>query len=60
MGKDNIVCLCNNVSEEEIIKAIKDGATTVEAVREKTSSTGGACRGSRCKGKVEALIEEYK
>lgn len=60
MSKDNIVCLCNNISEEEIIKAIKDGATTVEKVREKTSATGGACKGARCKKKVEALIEEHK
>ena len=60
MSKDNIVCLCKNISEETIVNAIKDGATTVEAVKEKTGATGGHCHGGRCKKKVEALIEENK
>lgn len=60
MSKDNIVCLCNNISEEEIVKAIKEGATTVEAVKEKTGATGGACKGHRCRSKVEELINENK
>jgi len=60
MSQENIVCLCKNISEETIINAIKEGATTVEAVKEKTGATGGGCRGARCKNKVEELIEQYK
>ncbi|GAA0692296.1 MULTISPECIES: (2Fe-2S)-binding protein [Clostridium] len=60
MSNDKIICICNQVDEDTIINAIKEGATTVDAVREKTGATGGACHGARCKKKVEALIEKYK
>ena len=60
MDNEKIVCLCKNVSEETIINAIKNWATTLEAVKEETGATGGACRGARCKQKVEELINEYK
>lgn len=60
MREDKIICICNKVDEDTIIKAIKEGAVTVEAVREKTGATGGSCHGARCRKKVEELIEKYK
>ena len=60
MSKENIVCLCKHINEETIVNVIKQGATSIEEVREKTGATGGQCRGGRCKGKIEALINEYK
>lgn len=60
MSTENKICLCKQISEETIISAIKDGATTVEAVKEKTGATDGPCKGARCKQKIEALIEEHK
>lgn len=60
MKQDNTVCLCKKISEEAIIHAIKNGATIVEEVKEKTNATGGFCRGIRCKKKVRELIETYK
>lgn len=51
MSNDKIICICNQVDEDTIINAIKEGATTVDAVREKTGATGGACHGARCKKK---------
>ncbi|MGL4910792.1 MAG: (2Fe-2S)-binding protein [Romboutsia sp.] len=38
------------------MNAIKNGATTLEAVKEETGATGGVCHGIRCKKKVEELI----
>lgn len=55
-----IICLCKNISEETIKEAIKNGATTVEAVAEATEATTGFCHGGRCKAKIEALIEANK
>lgn len=52
-----VVCLCKNISEEVIVEAIKNGATTVEAVAEATGATTGFCKGGRCKGKIEELIQ---
>lgn len=60
MSNENLVCLCKKISKEEIIEAIKNGATSVEEVKEKTGASSGPCRGLRCKKKVKALIEEYK
>jgi len=60
MSDEKIVCLCKKISEETIINAIKNGETTIEAVKEETGATGGACRGARCKKTVEELINEYK
>ncbi|WP_195937808.1 (2Fe-2S)-binding protein [Romboutsia sp. 1001713B170131_170501_G6] len=57
---ENIICLCKGISEETIVKAIKEGATSVEAVKEKTEATSGPCRGSRCISKIEELIEKHK
>ncbi|MBQ8999234.1 MAG: (2Fe-2S)-binding protein [Clostridium sp.] len=55
-----IICLCKNISEEVIKDAIKNGATSVEAVKEATGATTGFCKGGRCKAKIEALIQENK
>lgn len=60
MSSQDLVCLCKKINEETIINAIKNGAVTVEDVREATGATTGPCRGFRCKKKIKALIEEYK
>ncbi|MGL5692846.1 MAG: (2Fe-2S)-binding protein [Peptostreptococcaceae bacterium] len=60
MSKDNLVCLCKKISEDTIINAIKNGATTVEEVKEVTGATSGMCRGIRCKKKIKTLIDQYK
>lgn len=60
MSKENLVCLCKKISEETIVNAIKNGAKTVDDVKEATNATGGLCRGIRCKKKVKELIDEYK
>ncbi len=56
----NVVCLCKQITEEQIVKAIKVGADTVEKVKEATGATNGACKGARCKATVEQLINENK
>ena len=60
MNSENLICKCKKVSEEEIIEAIKNGATSLEEVKEKTGASSGLCRGTRCKKKINALIEEHK
>lgn len=54
------ICLCRGVSEETIIKAVKDGSTTYAEVKEKTSAGTGGCRGGRCKCKIEEIIGANK
>jgi len=48
------LCVCNEVPKIDIINAIVDGATTVEAIRKQTYATmGSGC----CRQQVERLIE---
>ena len=54
------VCLCKGITEEQIIEAIKNGATSFEEVKEKTGACTGGCRGGRCKNNIELLIENNK
>ena len=51
---DKNLCTCNEVPRIDIINAIANGATTVEAVRKETYATmGTGC----CTQQVERLIE---
>lgn len=54
------VCLCKKITDEEIVKAVKEGATTYEAVKETTTAGTGCCRGGRCKSKIIEIINENK
>lgn len=54
------VCLCKGVTEEEIVKAIKNGADTYQKVKDETGAGTGGCAGGRCKNKIEILIKENK
>lgn len=56
----NVICICRNITEETIVSAIKNGATTLEAVKEETGATAGGCRGGRCSRKIADLIEANK
>ncbi len=53
--EDNIICSCMDVSEHEIVDAIKNkNARTVEDIEEITGA-GGACGG--CVDDIEEILE---
>jgi NAD(P)H-nitrite reductase large subunit len=57
-NNEKIICTCMDVTEKEIIDAIKnDGCDTAEKVGDKTGA-GTVCGG--CKGIIERLIKENK
>lgn len=61
MAKKNtseIICLCNNVSREEIEKAILNGAKTPNDIFDMTSAGVGPCGGS-CRRRIIPYLEEY-
>ncbi|SHK83374.1 L-2-hydroxyglutarate oxidase LhgO [Clostridium cavendishii DSM 21758] len=53
-----IVCLCNQVSEGEIVDCIRRplGARTVEGVKRRTGATFGKCHGSYCISKIINIL----
>ncbi|HAL44399.1 MAG TPA: FAD/NAD(P)-binding oxidoreductase [Phycisphaerales bacterium] len=54
-----IVCRCENVSESEIINAIKNGHTTIDAIKYATRACSGRCQGGFCTSRIMKLIAEH-
>lgn len=56
----NLVCHCEEVSEQEIIDCIKGplGARTVDGVKRRTRPGAGRCQGSFCEGSVIRILSE--
>jgi len=52
----NIVCRCENVSEAEIIQAIKLGHATLDGVKYFTRAQMGRCQGGFCTYKIIKII----
>ena len=51
------ICLCKKITEEDIVKAVKDGAKTYEEVKDATKAGAGCCKGRRCKDAIIEIIE---
>lgn len=54
--ENNIVCYCLNISEADIVKAVNEGATTLEEVQDVTGA-GTAC--GSCIGQIEEIIAKH-
>lgn len=54
----NIVCVCNNITEGEIIDAIRRplGARTVQGIKRRTGAANGSCHGSYCVRKIINIL----
>jgi NAD(P)H-nitrite reductase large subunit len=56
MGKDVLICRCKEVSEQEILQAIEDGATSVNGVKKRTGACMGLCQGRTCRRMVNNIL----
>lgn len=52
----NIVCRCENISEAEIIEAIRRGHDTLDGIKFFTRAQMGRCQGGFCTGKIINII----
>jgi len=52
----NIVCRCENVSEAEIVQAVKLGHTTLDGVKYFTRAQMGRCQGGFCTYRIIKII----
>ncbi|MCL2806092.1 MAG: NAD(P)/FAD-dependent oxidoreductase [Treponema sp.] len=52
----NMVCRCENVSEAEIIQAVKLGHTTLDGIKYFTRAQMGRCQGGFCTYKIIKII----
>lgn len=53
-----IVCRCREVTEQEVLDAIEDGATTITGVKRRTHAGMGLCQGKSCSRLVARLISQ--
>lgn len=53
-----IICRCEEVTKEEIIKAIRRGANTVNAIKRWTRVGMGLCQGKSCLQWVAKILSE--
>ncbi len=54
MKKKAIVCRCEDIAEEDVIKAIDEGYTDIEELRKKLRIGMGPCQGRVC---IQLLIK---
>lgn len=58
-GKARVyICRCNEVSEDEVRQAVREGARTVAAVKLATRAGMGLCQGRTCRRLVSRIIAE--
>lgn len=58
LDKYTKVCTCLSISKKTMKDAIREGASTVAEVKEKTRAGSGACRGKNCTVKIVKLLQE--
>ncbi len=57
-GKREIICLCNEISREQIEAAIRAGADTLNKIFDATTAGVGPCGGS-CRRRLGPMLDKY-
>ncbi|MFP3953332.1 MAG: (2Fe-2S)-binding protein [Candidatus Acetothermia bacterium] len=55
-AEETIICRCRDVTEDEIVEAIKQGYDTVELLKRKTKIGTGTCGGRTCLPLVQRIL----
>jgi NAD(P)H-nitrite reductase large subunit len=58
MGNDVLACRCMEISERSVREAIRQGATTVDAVKRATMAGMGLCQSKTCFNIIARIISE--
>ncbi|AOT72648.1 (2Fe-2S)-binding protein [Geosporobacter ferrireducens] len=56
--KNEIICRCEEITIEEVERAILEGATTVNEIKRWTRAGMGLCQGRTCRRLIERLLAE--
>jgi NAD(P)H-nitrite reductase large subunit len=52
----SVLCRCREITEEEVLAAIRDGARSVRGVKLRTHAGMGLCQGQTCGPLIEAIL----
>lgn len=59
MAEDRVyVCRCEEVTDEMVRQAVRDGARTIDAVKKRTRAGMGFCQGRTCRNLIARIIAE--
>ena len=53
-----IICRCEEVTEEEIRQAVRNGAVSMSGVKRRTRACMGLCQGHTCSKLIARIISE--
>ncbi len=56
MDDEVIICRCQEVTKAQILKAIADGARTIDGVKKRTRAGMGLCQGKTCQRLVAQIL----
>ena len=59
MKQEEIVCRCEEVTREEIMEAIRQGARSLDDVKKRTRAGMGFCQGRTCRRLVARMLSAY-
>lgn len=54
------VCRCEEVTEEELVEAIEEGAQTLTEVKRATRAGMGLCKGRTCTNQVRQILAKVQ
>ena len=55
---DLIICRCEEVTKEEVLRVIADGARSINAVKKRTRAGMGFCQGKVCGNLVRQILAQ--
>ncbi|MBI4186184.1 MAG: (2Fe-2S)-binding protein [Chloroflexi bacterium] len=58
MTEDAYICRCEEITGDEIMAAIRQGARSIDAVKRRTSACMGLCQGRSCERLIVRLISQ--
>lgn len=53
------ICRCNEVTEDDVLKAIDDGARTMQGIKVRTEAMMGLCQGRTCRRLIERMLAKH-
>ena len=57
--KGKIICRCEEITEEEIVNAIRAGHTTIKSIKRATRAGMGFCQGRTCESLIRDIIASF-
>lgn len=60
MNDDLVICRCEGVSLKEMLKAIQNGATSVQGIKKRCRLGMGICQGRTCQPVVRDYLIMYQ